>query len=146
MMTFLPSCGSCGQHQLAQFVLDRVGLGGGRVDLGDEHVALVAGGSDEHLAGGVGIGSAGLATAIRLDDRAEFVVPLRQPAQLVGVGQHLGIGQLLLECLVLVDDVAEAFEHGESRLLATRPTPGVPRHSTRRMSTGRRQQPEHARG
>ena len=72
----------------------------------------------------------------RVDDGSEFVVPHRQPAQFVGIGQNVRVGQLLFDGLVLVDDVAEAFEHGHPRLLAAqRRRPGAGGHTVR-MSTG----------
>ena len=106
------------QHQLTQFVLDRRRLGGGGVDLGDEHVTLRTGRTGEHVAGRVAIGPSRLASPVRVDHRTEFVVPLGQPTQFVGIGQDVRIRQLLFDGLVLVDDVAEAFEHGHPRLLA----------------------------
>ena len=72
-------------------------------------------------------------TSVRLDDRAQLVVPHRQASQLVRIGQDLRIGELLFESVVLVDDVGEAVEHGESRLLVDRVRPQLltPRRAER---------------
>ena len=58
-----------------------------------------------------------------LDDRSEVVVALGQCAELGWVGEHLGVGQLVFQRLVLIRDLTETVEHvevshGDLRLLA----------------------------
>ena len=110
-----------GDHQLAEFGLQRCQLGGDVVEFVDEDLAFVAGRAVEELSGGVAVAAASVVPADLLDDGAEVVVPLRHRAQLVGVGEDLGIGELVFERLVLVHDLGEPVGHRHVRPRRVRP-------------------------
>ena len=107
----LPVVGVLRQHQLTQFRLQRRRLGCGLVDLVLEQSLLVALGIEQHLPRRLGVVEPSLVPAERLDHGHQLVVPLRRHAQLVGIGDHLGVGELPLEIVVLLGNETKAVQH-----------------------------------
>ena len=139
-------------HQLAELRFECGEFDRDLVDFVDEHLAFVPRRTVEHLTRRLAVPASTVVAADLRHHRAEIVVPLRDGAQLIRVGEYLRVGELVFERLVLVDDLCETVRHrhvthrparpdgsrsaARSRVAATRSRAGTT-ISSRATSSGR---------
>ena len=105
--------GVAGDEQHPQLVGEADDGGLGLVDLGPQHLPVVAAGVGEHLAGGRQVVAPLRQLPRPLDDRLDLPVPLGHLLVTGLVGDQVGVAQARLEVVELSFQLSEAIEHAD---------------------------------